>query len=254
MNEAPNTNSAIARSIDILELISSQLRPVGVPELSLELKLPRQSVHRLVVQLEQMGLVTREPGSDRFSVGPRLHTLSLSCISSYQQTGATHHILVALVEDVGETCNVGMLDGNQVVYIDRVECEWPLRVQLRPGSRVPAYCTAIGKLLLAFAESRHRQKVLSSISLRPLTDRTITDPVLLDLAFDEIRARDFATNNEEDSLGLIAVAVPIRDPAGNVVAGLGLHAPTARMSIDRAKGILPKLRAAAAEISASLFL
>ncbi len=219
----------------------------------MELDLPRQSVHRLVAQLETLGLVLREPGSDRFSVGPRLRTLSLSCISSYQQTSATHRILIDLVKEVGETCNVGMLDGNEILYIDRVECDWPLRVQLKPGSRVPVYCTAIGKLLLAFSESRARRKVIESLRLIPLTENTITDPVLLDLAFEEIQTRDFAINREEDALGLIAVAVPIRDPAGEVVAGLGMHAPTARMSIERAKGYLPKLRVAAAEMATALY-
>lgn len=253
MELAPSTNSAIGRSIELLESISRHLRPVGVQELALELGLPRQSAHRLVSQLEVLGLISREPGSDRYMVGPRLRSLSLGCISSYQQTSATHEILANLVKEIGETCNVGMLDGNQIVYIDRVECEWPLRVQLRPGSRVPVYCTAIGKLLLAFAESRQRQKILGAVTLVPLTDNTITDPILLDLAFEEIRVRDFSVNREEDAVGLVAVAVPIRDPAGEVVAGLGLHAPTARMSVERAKGFLPKLRNAAEEMAQALF-
>ncbi|MCF8482800.1 MAG: IclR family transcriptional regulator [Rhodospirillum sp.] len=253
MNGTASTNSAISRSILLLEAISRYLRPVGVQELALELDQPRQSVHRLVAQLEALGLVLREPGSDRFSVGPRLRTLSLSCISSYQQTSTTHQILINLVKEVGETCNVGMLDGNEILYIDRVECDWPLRVQLKPGSRVPVYCTAIGKLMLAFSETRHRRKVIEAIDLVQLTDSTITDPILLDLEFDEIQARNFAVNREEDALGLIAVAVAIRDPAGEVIAGLGMHAPTARMSIDRAKGCLPKLRAAAAEMSQAMF-
>lgn len=253
MNIDRNPNSAISRSIELLETVSGHLRPVSIQELVLETGMPRQSVHRLIVQLEVLGLITREPGSDRFVVGPRLRTLSLSCISSYQQTSATHHILAELVRDIGETCNVGMLDGNQVLYIDRVECEWPLRVQLKPGSRVPVYCTAIGKLLLAFAESRNRQKILGSVPLTQLTDNTITDPILLDLAFQEIQMRDFSVNKEEDALGLVAVAVPIRDPSGEVVAGLGMHAPTARMSLDRAKGFLPKLRIAADAMATALF-
>ena len=246
-------NSAIGRSVELLETMAGHLRPVSVQELALELDLPRQSAHRLVAQLETLNLVTREPGSDRFSVGPRLRALSLACISSYQQTSATHQILVDLVGEIGETCNVGMIDGNQIVYIDRDECEWPLRVQLRPGSRVPVYCTAIGKLLLAFAESRSRQKVLASVDLKPLTDNTITDPVLLDLAFEEIRVRGFSLNREEDAVGLVAVAVPIRDPAGTVVAGLGMHAPLARMSVERAKGYLPRMRDAATDMAEALF-
>ena len=253
MERKASPNSAISRTFNLLEVVSKQLRPISIQELSLELGLPRQSVHRLVSQLEMLGVLVRELGSDRFSIGSRLQSLSLACLSSHQQTSSSHAILERLVSEVGETCNVGMLDGGQVFYVDRVECDWPLRVQLRPGSRVPAYCTAIGKLLLAYSESQVRRKVLASMDLVQLTDSTITDPLLLDLAFEEIRSRDFSLNNEEDSVGLIAVAVPIRDPSGNVVAGLGMHAPTARVSIDRAKGYLPKIRAAADEIARSMF-
>lgn len=253
MEHKASPNSAISRAFDLLEVVSKQLRPISIQELSLELGLPRQSVHRLVSQLETLGVLARDLGSDRFSTGPRLKSLSLTCLSSHQQTSSSHAVLERLVSEVGETCNLGMLDGGQVFYLDRVECDWPLRVQLRPGSRVPAYCTAIGKLLLAYSESRVRKKLLSSTDMVQLTDNTITDPALLDLEFEEIRAREFSLNDEEDSVGLIAVAVPIRDPSGNVVAGLGMHAPTARVSIERAKGYLPKIRAAADEIAKSMF-
>ncbi|MHA3980742.1 IclR family transcriptional regulator [Halovulum sp. GXIMD14794] len=254
MDNKTSTNSAISRSLDLLELVARQLRPISIAEIALEMNLPRQSAHRLVSQLETLGVLVRELGSDRFTVGSRLRSLSLSCLSSHQQNSAGHAVLERLVAEVGETCNVGMLDGNQVFYVDRVECDWPLRVQLRPGSRVPAYCTAIGKLLLSFAESKTRLKILSSLDLVPLTDNTITDPALLDIAFEEIRTRDFSVNKEEDAVGLIAIAVPIRDPNGTVVAGLGMHAPTARVSIERAKGFLPKIRAAADEIASSMFV
>lgn len=249
MNKNLPSNSAASRSFEMLETIAQHKRPVSIQELALELEVPRQSVHRLVTQLEALELLVREPGSERFSIGGRMRSLALSCISSYQQTGASHDVLVRLVEAVSETCNVGVLDGNQVYYLDRVECDWPLRVQLSAGSRVPAYCTAIGKLLLAFAEPDVRRRMLARMDLRPLTDNTITDPGLLEVTFEEIRRQGFSVNSEEDSVGLIALAVPIRDGLGKVIAGLGVHAPTARMSVERAKGFLPKIRAAADKIS-----
>lgn len=249
MNKPISSNSAVSRSIDMLEAISSHKRPVSVQELALELDVPRQSAHRLVAQLEGLDLISREPGSERFSIGGRMRSLALSCMSNYLQTSASHDILTGLVKAVGETCNVGMLDGNHVFYLDRVECDWPLRVQLRAGSRVPAYCTAIGKLLLAFSDKDAREKLLAGMDLQPLTDHTITDPILLESTFEDIKQQDFSVNNQEDSVGLIAIAVPIRDKSGRVVAGLGVHAPTARMSVERAKGFLPKIRATAEKIS-----
>ncbi|MFK7763790.1 MAG: IclR family transcriptional regulator [Roseobacter sp.] len=249
MNKTISSNSAASRSIELLEALSSHKRPVSVQELALELEVPRQSAHRLVTQLESLDLISREPGSERFSIGSRMRSLALSCMSNYLQTSASHGVLTVLVGTVGETCNVGMLDGNQVFYLDRVECDWPLRVQLRAGSRVPAYCTAIGKLLLAFSDKDTRAKLLAGTDLQQLTDNTITDPNLLESVFEEIRSKDFSINNEEDSVGLIAIAVPIRDTSGKVIAGLGVHAPTARMPVERAKGLLPKIRASAEMIS-----
>ena len=113
MEHKASPNSAISRAFDLLEVISKQLRPISIKELSLELGLPRQSVHRLVSQLETLGVLARDLGSDRFSIGPRLKSLSLTCLSSHQQTSSSHAVLERLVSEVGETCNLGMLDAGR---------------------------------------------------------------------------------------------------------------------------------------------
>jgi hypothetical protein len=100
-------------------------------------------------QLEANGLLLHEPVREHYLVGHRLKRLSLSALSASQRTGAAHQVLRKLVSQIDETCNVGILEDREVVYLDRVECDWPLRPQLQPGSR-PAHCSAIGKLLLAY--------------------------------------------------------------------------------------------------------
>src|SRR3546814_13027722 len=89
-------------------------------------------------------------------------------------------ILEQIVETVGETCNVGVLDGSQVVYLDRVECDWPLRTQLHAGSRVPLHCTGMGKLFLATLPERARRRIIETLPLRRSTENTITDPERLE--------------------------------------------------------------------------
>ena len=83
--------------------------------------------------------------------------------------------MTELVETIGETCNIGILDNNDVLYLERVECAWPLRMQLQPGSRVPPHCTGIGKMLLASLESRARKRLVSNLPLKRYTEKTITD-------------------------------------------------------------------------------
>lgn len=253
MADKSETNSAIQKAIAILEAVGSDLRPLAIPDIAAELDLPRQTVHRVVRQLEEIDLLVRDPSRERYTIGPRFRRLAISAISTWQQTGVTHAILQRLVDEVGETCNIGMLDGNEVIYVDRCECDWPLRVQLKAGSHVPVHCTAIGKLLLAYQDGETRRRVISTAGLARYTKNTITDPKALDSALDEICSQGYSINDQEDAVGLIALAVPVFDPQAEVIAGLAVHAPEARLSIADAKKLLPRFQAAAAEISAAWF-
>lgn len=253
MAEKLETNSAIQKGVAILERIAGDLKPLAIPDIAAELGLSRQTVHRVVRQLEDNDLLVREPGRDRYAIGPRLRRLALSAISTSQQTGATHAILQRLVDDVRETCNIGMLDGQEVIYIDRVECDWPLRVQLKVGSHVPIHCTAIGKLLLAYQDGETRHRLLGAAKLTRYTANTVTDPEQLATALDQIQNQGYSVNDQEDAVGLIAVAVPVFDPQGEAIAGLAVHAPEARLSISDALELLPRLRNTATDVSSSLF-
>ena len=253
MTNQDSTNSAIHKALAVLETITQDLRPLGIVDIAHELNLPRQTVHRVVRQLEDLGLLQRDATRERYYAGERLRTLALNTISSALTTRGTHAILEKLVAEIKETCNVGMLDGQQIIYVDRAECDWPLRVQLKAGSHVPVHCTAIGKLLLAHLEHDQRQLILQSASLRKFTKFTLTEPELLEAQFDQIVAQGYSINNQEDSIGLVALAVPVRDPGGEIVAGLGVHAPVPRYSIDNAIDDLPKLHDAAARIGEAMF-
>ncbi len=247
------SSSALDKAFAILEVIAADDRPIAIPDIAVEAALPRQTVHRVLKQLETLGLVDRDPTRDRYSPGERLAQLGLRAISARLRRGPAHAILVDLVDQIGETCNIGMMEDNALVYIDRVECDWPLRVRLHPGSRVPAHCTAIGKLLLAHMSDSARHEVLSVARLTSFTKHTITDRGELEEHLSQIRRQGYAINNQEDAIGLIAIAVPIHDAADNIVAGLAVHAPIPRFSIDDALARLNLFRAAAARISTALF-
>src|SRR3546814_412145 len=123
---------------------------------------------------------------------------------------------------------------------------------LRAGSRVPLHCTGMGKLFLATLPARARRRIIESLTFTRYTDNTITDPESLEAALKIIRRDDYAINDQENAIGLIGLAVPIRDAAGRVVAALAVHAPEPRMSLDRARTYLPTLRAAAVRLGKAL--
>lgn len=250
--EGRSHGSALAKSMAVLELVVESRRPMGLVELTERLGLPKPTVHRIARQLENEGLLQREPERDRYGVGPRLGTLAVNAIRAAVETGAVHAILETLVARIGETCNIGILDRTQVVYVDRVECDWPLRLQLQPNSRLPAHCTANGKLLLASLEERSRRRLIAGLNLERFTPNTITDPARLEKACREIREQDFAANDQEFHLGLIGLAVPIRDALGHVIAGLALHSPLQRLDLEGARRHLPALREAAARMGDAL--
>lgn len=249
MTEGPKeSGSALQKAVLILDALFESDQPKGLAELSATLDLPRQTVHRVVRQLEELDMIRRDFARDHFTVGSRMLTLGLNAIGVAWRMAPMRAVLKDLVASVGETCNIGVLDRDEVVYIDRVECDWPLRLQLRPGSRVPVHATAIGKLLLAHLPSRTRRRLIEAAPLPRLTERTVVDPAALEAELKTIRRNGFATNCSENVSGLIALAVPVHDGGGRVVAGLAIHAPEARMSVAQAEDHLPTMRAVAATL------
>lgn len=250
--DARTHGSALSKGMAVLDLITSEGRPLGLVEVTEKLDLPKPTVHRIMRQLEDEGLLRREPLRDRYSVGPRLCALSVNALTSAVQGGAVHAILADLVARLEETCNIGVLDRAEVVYVDRVECDWPLRLQLAPNSRVPAHCTANGKLLLAFLERKFRRRLIENMAFTRFTENTITDPERLERECQAIRDDDYAINDQEYHVGLIGVATPIRDQDGRVIAGLAVHSPLPRMNMDTMRNRLPALRQAASRMGAAL--
>ena len=160
-------------------------------------------------------------------------------------------ILKRLAEELGETVNLTMLDGSEVVYLERVETEWPLRMTLQPGSHVPLHCTASGKLLLALLPAAQRRRIVRELALVRYTDNTIVERRALDAELVAIRRHAFATDNEEYLAGLVCVAVPVAAPDGRNVACVAVHAPVARLTLERALTHVPALKRAAAALGAT---
>lgn len=144
-------SSAALRAIAVLEAVAGAPGARTLSDLMAATGLAKSTVHRIAHLLEDAGLLVREPDGKRYAPGPRLSALALQVLVGSHWNAPRHAILQSLVQRLGETCNLTMLDGAQVVYMDRVQAQWPLRLSFQPGSRVPAHASASGKLQLGLA-------------------------------------------------------------------------------------------------------
>jgi DNA-binding IclR family transcriptional regulator len=241
----------ILRGFNVLERVVEAQRPISAAELIDELGLPKPTMHRILQQLEEEGLLQREPAQRRYLPGPRTEKFVFA-LAAHKVLGAPRHaILQALSDEVGETCNCAMLDGNHTIYFDRVEANWPYRIQLQVGSHLPLHCTASGKLFLAHMTARQRKRLITAAPLKRYTDRTLTDPTLLLEEIRQVEANDVGIDNEEFMNGMVAVAVPVFDPADKLCFTIAVHAPTVRKPLAELRLYLPSLRRAAAAMAAT---
>ena len=242
--EGPSGSSA-ERSLRLLSLLANAGRALTLAELVAQLALPKGTAHRLCTQLLAGGFLARDVDERSFSVGPALRRLAFDTLNHGVVRGLRHEVLAELVAKVGETCNFTTLDGAQVLYLDRVEAQWPLRLTLDVGSHVPLHCTASGKLFLAMLSRAQRTKLLDHLPLARFTGNTITDRARLEHELERIRRVRVSTDNEEYLTGLVCVAVPVLSRDGKPCASVAVHAPVARMSMDKALAHAPALRRAA---------
>lgn len=249
---AERSSSSAERSLRLLGLLAEQGRPMSLAELAQGLNLPKATVHRLCSQLMDSGHLARDVDERSFSVGTSLRRLAFDTLNNGVVRGLRRGVLAALVREVGETCNFTTLDGARVLYLDRVEAQWPLRLTLDVGSHVPLHCTASGKLFLAMMPAAQRKALIDQLDFPRMTAHTLADAAALRAECARIAEQGHAHDREEFIAGLVAIAVPVRDAQGVTRAALAVHGPTARMSPEAALAALPALHAAAARMGALL--
>jgi DNA-binding IclR family transcriptional regulator len=244
------TQSTLIRGFLIVEKIVQADRPLSSAYLAEELDLPKATVHRIAQQLEEEGLLQREPGGKRFTGGKRLRELAMATLSNAVLGAPRRAILKALSDEVGETCNLTVLDGNEIVYLDRVETNWPYRIHLPVGSHLPLHCTATGKLFLANMKPAARRRMIEGLTLKRHTELTITDAEQLEQQLARIADEGVGYDSGEYLEGMVAIAVPVIGENGQMCFAIAIHAPSARKSLDELRQYLPTLRRAAARMAA----
>ncbi|OAN76255.1 ArsR family transcriptional regulator [Jannaschia sp. EhC01] len=237
------------RLLMVLEEVARAGVPVTPTEVNAALELPKPTIHRLFATLEEEGFLQRDMDGRTYSPGPRMRVLAASTLSSLRIRTARQAILRRLSREIGETCNIALPDRDCMLYLERVETEWPLRIQLPQGTRVPFHATASGKMYLSTLAPNHLQRYLNAASLTGHTENTITDRAALMTELEEISRNGYALDREEFMPDMIALAVPILESNERLMATLSFHAPTQRFDVARAITYLDALREASQELS-----
>jgi IclR family acetate operon transcriptional repressor len=238
------------RLFALLELIASKDAFVSLQGLVDETGLPKPTLHRMLQQLEGAGLLIRQADGRHYGTGARLRRLAENLLLNATQHGARHGVLRDLAEELGESCNVTALSGNEIVYLDRFETTEPLRFHLHPGSRVPVHCSASGKMILSQMSPAQRRKLLAHTRLQQHTANTIVDLETLEEELAQVHRDGFAIDNEEFLPGLVCIAVLVPNTHGRSNLCVAAQAPVVRLTVDKALELLPALQRAAEAISA----
>lgn len=229
MAESRRTLSSVHNAVRVLKQFSSSQRDLGVTELAARLDLGKSTVHRLLATLSEERFVEQDPETGRYRLGIASFELGAAASSPTDLHQAVLMPMSVLRVKTGETVQTAVLDGRQVVYVERLESPNTLRLFLEVGTRNHAHCTGSGKCLLAYLDDTLLDRLLSDWDLPQKTPYTITDPRALRRELKETRARGWAENRHESELGMISVAAPIRDTTKQVVASLSVAGPSDRM-------------------------
>ncbi|WP_170337418.1 IclR family transcriptional regulator [Ruegeria arenilitoris] len=240
------------RLLLILEEVARRGVAVKPADLIEALGLAKPTVHRLLQTAEAEGFLQRDLDGRSYGPGPRLRQMSVNTVSSEHLRTARLAILRGVADEIGETCNLAIPDREGMIYLDRVETKWPLRIQLPIGTQVPFHCTASGKMYLSTLRRNTLDGFLSARGLTANTEKTITDPKAMRAEIAKIAQNGYSTDDEEFMPGMAAVAVPVFDENDRLAATLSVHAPTQRHDLTSLKQFLPLLQSGALKLSGLL--
>ncbi len=247
-----NGLSTVTNAARLLKVFRSRESDLGVSELARRLSLGKSTVHRLLTTLLAEGLIEQDPRTGNYRLGIVIFELGEAVRVHMDLHAAAGPVLAGLRAQTQESSQVGVLDGHEVVYIERLESAHSLRLFTETGHRVPAHCTSSGKVLLAYLPDSALQRVLRSAQLGAMTTSTITGRAQLLAELDRVRRRGWAEAVNEREIGVGSIAAPVRDSTGAVVAAISIGVPLARCSVMNLRRMAPMTIEAAEAVSRRL--
>ena len=245
----PNFMASLARGIAVIRGFTQQRRRLTIAQLSQRTGIPRAAVRRCLYTLGQLGYVASDDGRT-YALRPRILTLGHAYLSSTPLVAAVQPLLDQLSSELHESSSMSVLEADEILYIARSSTTTRLMsIDLGLGSRLPAYCTSMGRVLLAGLPAAELEGYLSRVKLTKLTNRTISEPAELKAALNVVRRAGYAIVDQELEIGLRSIAVPVTDPAGKVVAAINIGTQSSRVSVaEMEQKFLPALQVASHEL------
>lgn len=226
-HDGVQTVESVRRALRILRCFSSETPEIGVTEAARALNMHKSTIHRLMVTMEREGFIHQVEGG-RYALSWTIFEIATG-VAAWQ---GIHETVLAtlheLAQRTGETAHLAVLDDGDVLYVEKVEGTWSLRMPSAVGRRVPLHCTALGKTLLAGLDPAAARRIIYGRTWERLTRHTVTDPEALDREIVTVRERGYAIDREEIEEGLLCVAAPVVDDKGVTCAGVSIAAPASR--------------------------
>ncbi len=247
----PSFMTSLARGLAVVKAFSDQRRAMTIAQISHKTGIPRAAVRRCLYTLKQLGYADSE--ANNFYLKPKSLTLGYSYLSSTPLTISAQPCLNHVSRTLNESCSLAVLDELEVLYISRSATSRVMSVALNAGSRLPAYCTSLGRVMLAAMSDAELDAYFEKATLRAFTDRTIISESGLRAILIDVRQSGYAVVEEELEIGLCSIAVPVRGASGTTVAALNVGAQSTRVTrFQLEKTFLPALLNAASELSVLL--
>jgi IclR family pca regulon transcriptional regulator len=244
----PDFMTSLERGLAVIRAFSQQQRDQTIAQISVRTGIPRAAVRRCLHTLERLGYVTSN--DRRFSLRPKILSLGHAYLTSTPMSAAAQRFLDQVSAAVRESSSLAVLDEEDILYVVRSTTSTRIMsVDLHPGSRLPAFCTSMGRVLLAHLLPAELKAYLARARLVSHTERTLTSKEKLAQVLATVRRTGYAIVDQELEMGLRSIAVPVKDAAGNVIAAMNVGTQAARVPIREMESrILPPLRAAAADL------
>ncbi|MCP4425548.1 MAG: IclR family transcriptional regulator [Chloroflexi bacterium] len=253
MAQSPYQIESLLRGLHVLSLFNRETATLSLTEIKNAAGLNKTTVFRIVSTLESAGYLERDPQTKRYRPGLKVLQLGFTAISSLEFRQIARPYLIRLSQEVGRTVSLSVLDGMEVVYIDRVRVRQVFGVVLGLGSRIPSHCASLGKAMLAHLPPDNLANRLDTADLRAYTPHTLTDRVALEADLRQVRERGYAINDEEWVLGLRSTAAPILDNNGVTVGAINVSVSVSEVSRKELETrFSTAVRATAQEISHTL--
>ena len=244
---------AVSHALDLLEQFHDEVDELGVTELSKRLKLHKNNVFRLLATLESRNYIEQNKVTENYRLGLKTLELGQTFIKQMGLLRQSRPVLEALVKECNETTYVAILKESHIVYLDVVETDLTVRVVPRVGARLPAYCTAAGKVQISYMTDEELENYLPLKEMKRYTPKTVTDREELKKHLKVIAEQGYAIDDEEMDVGVKCVGAPIRDYTRRIIGAVSISGPSMRFSDERLeKELIPLVMRAGEEISHKL--